>query len=92
MTAVLFVVAVGLGVLVGVWLTSTVLGLWASTKAGRRRMALVEAENRVRDAQTVALNRLADVAASAIYDQTTIAPAQWPSQRAGGDVDARGDR
>jgi hypothetical protein len=75
-----------LGCVVGIGLTLWLLGLWADSDRGRRHLAMVQAENRIRDAQTAAFNHLADAAEAAVYDATGTAPTHWPSDSAVGEV------
>lgn len=92
MSVVLFLVAVGLGVVIGTQLGAGLLELQSASARGRRLAAVRDAEDRVRAVQAAALHDLADAATQVIDVQTGGRAHRWPSERAGRMPDVRGDR
>lgn len=58
------------GVAGGLLLARCLRDAWEESEDGRRHMAVVLAQRRVREAQAVALSQMADAAESAIRDTT----------------------
>jgi hypothetical protein len=73
-----------IGATAGSGFTFMGLARWADSDAGRRRLALMRAEQRIRDAQTAAFTQMADMAEAAVFEAAGGSPARWPSDDVAG--------